>query len=289
MVREGVVIPAFRRVEFLHLCLEYVLGADEPPPEIVVVLDDHDDLDPSPEVVSYLEGRGSSGDVEVLRLSKHGYPGLSYCAMNSIMYGLVCGWDYTYYIEDDIMIAKDFFHWHREVRKHGDWFCSIGCQNHCETEIDDESDPLKFYSTSADYSALGVCFPAWAVQEIAFHATSEFWGDYKNYVVANFPNSRVLPQYYQQAGLIRRILEFGEGWESVFPCAPRGFHLGWCGQNCTGKPIPKGSFSERVDFVRSVMFDKEALNGLATKYKFMNPVNLDGGRRGPLTHHKHYP
>lgn len=285
---EGVIIPAYDRVEFLHLCLEHIHASDEPPSQIVVVVDNHKEAPPSDDVLDYLKRETESGNLNHIVLTPHSYPGLSYAVMNALIYGMVLGWDRVFYIEDDIMVARDFFRWHREIHRHGDWFCSVGCRNHCETKIEENPDPCAYYTTDADYSALGVCFPAWAVEQIALHAHPHYWTDTTRYVQQVFPNSRVAPMYSQQAGVIRRMIEANPEWRSAWPCVPRGYHLGWFGHNCKGDPIPPGSFDERVAFVRSVMQDADKLNEMSSREGFMHPVDLSGFPDCLPVHHRHY-
>jgi len=287
-MKEGVVIPAYNRVEFLQVCVDFIKAADNPPP-VVVVVDNHIGAPPSDEVVRLVRRMESSGDVEAVFLTPHPFKGLNYGIMNSLMVGLIRGWDLTFYVEDDVVVGEDFFDWHRAIHREGDWWASVSCRNHCETPVEVTDDPNHYYTTDADYTACGTCFPRASLKDIAEHAGPVYWDDPGAYVTERYPNSRVHRMYCMQAGLIRRIVEADPKKKTVWPCVPRSFHIGWYGHHCKGQPIPGNTREERVAFVLRAMKDPELLNDLAESHPNFTAVDT---RRKPMTKptfHKHYP
>ena len=284
---ELVVIPAYNRVEFLTLCVENILATSDHP-RILIVVDNHYDAPPSLEVVQYVDDLSGRSDVDYEILDPHTYVGLSHAIMSGMQLARDSGAEFVYYVEDDVMVSRDFFRWHRAARDLGSWFVSVACKNHCtESEKTLTPDLSSVYSTAYDYTALGACFHRESLGRILKFANSDYWGDTTAFVKRRFPKSKVLPQYSEQAGLIRRIMEEDDSLTSVWPHVPRGYHLGWYGKNCRGLPIPGDTPESRLLNLREIMFDKDTLNALATTHKFIDPVPLNDTKWDTLhlTHH----
>ena len=66
---------------------------------------------------------------------------------------------YIFMIEEDMLIANDFFKWHYEVQEAQDLFCSIASKNNNLNQNLILSPELnRYYTSHITYQSLGVCF-----------------------------------------------------------------------------------------------------------------------------------
>lgn len=292
-MNEIILIPAYNRIEFLTLCLENLLNADGKKPPILVCVDNHQGAPPSIEVVEFLEQlkQVPAYQLEYVILQPHNYAGLSHAIMSGMNLALhhQSRPDFVYYIEDDVMVGKDFFEWHRAVRDLGKWFVQVACKNHCtETKRKNSKDPNLLYTTDFDYTALGAGFHRDSICHILQHSTSVYWKNTGAYVQKMFPKSVIPTMYSEQAGLIRRVMEAEPRFKSVWPYLPRGFHAGFDGKNCKGKAIPGKTSRDRIDYLRGILQNKKKMNDLAITHKFIDPISLDAKPWTELKVDKHY-
>lgn len=203
----------------------------------------------------------------------------SYNVLNGMMAGAKHSTGLVYYIEEDIFLAKDFFRFHREVhRQQPDIFCSIGTKNN-NTSYDVTDDENSYYlSTNGDYQSLGSCFKKEVINEmIGRHFREEYFKDPVKHCTKHFPASSIGKFFVEQDGLIRRILE-QSGKATAFPHVPRGFHGGMYGYNRRDDQVKKMSIEQRVEKIKRVAFDKEALKKYvqhAEYYADSEPCRLD--------------
>lgn len=103
------------------------------------------------------------------------------------------------------------------------------------------------FSDSAYSSAAGVCFSRASieliVQKVATRAVLE-WIDRDH--------------HSQQDKEIQRLMT-AVGGRSVWPVVPRSHHEGWYGAGCTIATPPKGSLSERIEYIREVLNGKRQI------------------------------
>lgn len=272
MTTDAIVIPCYDRAEMLAVCIEYLNRCDEYRDLVkVFALDEHlgrkrhSSID---EMLGVIDGQPKA----VVLLNENSYHGNSYNVLTALMFAKYFG-RFIFYVEEDVMVAKDFFRWHYAVHAREELFCSVAVQNQ-NSHVTAPPDPSLYYISQTDYSALGVCFPSASLDLLEPHVTPEYFSNMIGYIRNRFPNSRFGMQFSEQDGLIRRIIE-ADQLRVAWPCVPRAFHLAWYGYNRDGRR-PLGLLADRIAQVKAIMFDKEEIDKRSGFYKDIIPCSLDG-------------
>jgi hypothetical protein len=179
------------------------------------------------------------------------------------------GFDFAFMVECDVMIARDFFAWHRHAQREFKPFASIGFTGVAIGKYMPPGD-MSCYKGPA-YTSLGVCLPRESLGRIAEHAKPEYYGDQHGYLDRMFPDSRWLGMNHSQDGCLSRIVEH-EKLFSVLPCRPRCFHAGYYGYNRSQSRKPKGTLEERIAEVGRVLASRDEL---VKDYKDCEPCELE--------------
>jgi hypothetical protein len=185
---------------------------------------------------------------------------------------------FVFLIEEDIMVARDFFRWHRDVHaQQSELFCSVAAKNH-NRNVSVSPDADAYYCSTADYCSWGVCIDRRVIKElIAPHMNMGYFRKPKRYLRRHFPASAVPLTFVEQDGLIRRIQEVSQK-SVVYPCVPRAYHAGFYGYHRAGGV--KGSLEDKVQQVAAVIYDVDAMRA-ATSHAGIAadsiPVTLAGG------------
>ncbi|MCC6807514.1 MAG: hypothetical protein IT381_08825 [Deltaproteobacteria bacterium] len=258
-----VVIPAWRRADFLALTLERIAAArhsDEH--HYFITLDRGFD----PEVLAVAQA-WKQKDVAVLaRTSDHGYYGNSFNVLEGFRYALGqaarLGSRLIYTIEEDVWVAKDFFAFSRQVHDAFSPFAFSASVNQPSTGTATETirkprEPEKVYGHPF-FQSYGASFAPSAVVEILKHATHDYYRDMGRYVVKSFPGTG--ERRWEQDGLITRVIG-AAGGETLYPYVPRAMHAGFHGYNRAGTPL-KGTLDERIAKLREM--DQAAMNRAAS-------------------------
>jgi len=169
---------------------------------------------------------------------------------------------YVFLVEEDIMVARDFFRWHRAVHAAaGPLFCSIGVKNP-NRRVNVPEEIGGYYLSDGDYCSPGVCFDKRVLQTmIAPHVNMAYFRRPKRYIRRHFPASTVGLGFVEQDGLIRRVQE--QSQQSIaYPCVPRAFHAGYYGYNRPGGL--DGSLQERVQRLADTIYDPAAMRAGAS-------------------------
>lgn len=278
-VKDAVLLPCWRRPEFLWHCLDNLALAQGSADLHVIV---------SPDT-------GYSPDVlDVVRCFKDRLPGLqirvppvapfrrtkqSANLLLGYLHAASLARRFVFMIEEDIMVARDFFRWHREVHASaGQLFCSIAARNpNRQLTLPDRLDG--YYLSRADYCSSGVCFDKQVLRTlIAPHLTQSYFRSPKKYIRRHFPASAIGLGFVEQDGLLRRIQEQSpccNEWPIAWPCVPRAFHAGFYGYNRPGAAA--GSVQERIVHLGRTIYDETAMRSAAGRPEFVEtnlPCNL---------------
>ena len=181
---------------------------------------------------------------------------------------------FVFLIEDDLMIARDYFRWHRAVHEAGErLFCSIASSNP-NRAVAVPAEPEGFYLTSGDYCSIGVCFDRQVLREwVAPHVNMAYFRRPKRYLRRLFPDSRVPLGFAEQDGLLRRIQK-RSGLAIAYACLPRVFHAGFYGYNRAGGL--SGDWRQRVAALGEIIYSPEAMRSAASRPEWVDqPVNLE--------------
>ena len=267
------IIPTFRRPEMLFLCLEHVAACAESKDDldIWVCVDEHQGQSANVALVRRVTEKFPGLRITIKQRTPHKYPGNSYNILTAYKEAFNTTAEYVLLVEDDVLIAPDFFRWHYAVQKQSDWFCSIAVKNLRWKDAPTHADPSAYYSTTNDYASLGVCFRRDKLAPIVAHANHGYFADMAGYLAKHFPPSK---EFTEQDGLIQRVLAQVKGL-TVFPTVPRAQHVGWYGYHRGTGVRPDGTLEERVRQVRLVLNNPEHLrNHIKDPFADVEPYQL---------------
>jgi hypothetical protein len=270
-----VLIPCWRRPEFLWHCLDNLTRADGLA---------------GMEILFRLDSGYSPESLEVIRSYSNQLPHFEIDHPPSCPYrrtkqsaNVLLGFlraakrarRFVHLIEEDIMVARDYFRWHHAVHDAaGSLFCSIAVRNPNRT-VTGSSEVEGYYLSGADYCSHGVCFDKTIIKElIAPHVNMRYMSRPKSYLRRQFPSSVVGLGFVEQDGLIRRIQERGP-LPIAYPCVPRAFDAGFYGYNRPGGVT--GSLQERIGRLSEIIYDPERMRHAALRPEYLAsslPINL---------------
>ncbi len=270
-----VVVPCWRRPEFLWHCLENLTRAEGI--ESVHVLF-RPDVGYAAETLGVIDAFASRlPSYEVLpakpcpfrrtKPSANFLLGLLHAAQRTR--GLV------YLVEEDIMVGRDFFRWHRGVHAQAPpLFCSIPVRNpNRRLDVAERIDG--YYLSSGDSCSNGACYPAEVLRCcIAPHVNMAYLARPKRYLRRRFPDSAVGLGFVEQDGLIRRIQE-RSAWPIAWPCTPRAFHAGFFGarggwQNFRRPDLLGDTLPERVRLLQQTIYSAEGMSRVIDRPEFLD-------------------
>src|ERR1700692_2677356 len=259
--RDVVVLPCWRRPEFLWHCLDNLTRADGIG---------------SVQVLFRADTGHSPENIDVIHAFADRLPGFQISLPEPCPFrrtkqsaNLLLGYlraaaqsrQYVFVVEEDTMVARDFFRWHRAVHgAAGPLFCSIAASNPNRiVTLPDE--PEGYYLSSGDFCSSGVCFDRHRLHSlVAPHVNMGYFRRPKNYLRRHFPASAVGLGFVEQDGLLRRIQE-GSSLSIAYPCVPRAFDAGFYGYNRPGEVA--GSIRDRIQLLTDTIYNPVAMRKLA--------------------------
>ena len=282
MTRDIILIPTYARPEYLFLCLEHIAASmtNGTPREIWVIQDRH--TQPLPnlecqrlETPKVVEAFANVLNLRFIERPPHPYWGNPCNFLEAYKEAYATDARYVYLIEDDVLVAPDFFRWHEAVQRRGDYFVTVGW--HCirNKDVRKSTDPTEYIETTCDYSSIGVCWRREKLAAIVRHATPRYYGDLQGYCAATFPNNPIpRGQWTEQAGLImRELLQDKDSRLVAWPSLPRAAHVGAYGYHRPqGQRFP-GDLQERVKALRQATADAGQLARMVNDpYRDIEPL-----------------
>jgi len=274
--RDVVLVPCWRRPEMLWHCLDNLCRADGIEQlHVIFRADSGHDPDNLAVIHSFAHLLGSF-EVQSAPVCPYQRTRLSANILLGYLYAAAAARRWVFLVEEDIMVARDFFRWHQSVHaRRANLFCSIGVRNHNRPALP-PADPAGYYLSHADYCSWGVCFDrSVLLQRLPEHVATAYFSHPKRYLRRHFASSSVALAYVEQAGLIRRLQE-SSMQPIAYPAVPRAFHAGFYGRNRAG--ALSGSLGERVLRLQGLIYDRAAMRGLALTEQYARdsePVRLD--------------
>lgn len=185
--------------------------------------------------------------------------------------------EFVFMIEEDVFVSGDFFRWHYAVHEQEpDIFCSIGTANN-NTHVETTGDPGTYYLIRNDYQSLGVGFRKETVAYFLKETRYDYFSDPIGYCADKFPDSNVNRFHVEQDGLIRRIIE-RDGAQVAFPHRPRGYHAGFYGMHRAPRvDVGALSFTEQMEYVKETAFSPDQMRVSVQHpsfYEDSQPVDL---------------
>jgi hypothetical protein len=273
--KDVVLLPCWTRPEFLWHCIDNLSQADGIE-NIHVIF--RPDTGFAPDILDVIRSQGQR-----LASFEIQYPPVCPFRRTKQSANVLLGYlhaarktrQFVFLIEEDIMVTRDFFRWHRDVHaQQPELFCSIAAKNH-NRDVTPPPNVDGYYSSTGDYCSWGVCMDRRVIKElIAPHVNMRYLRKPKRYLRCNFPDSAVSLSFVEQDGLIRRIQE-GSQRSLVYPCLPRAYHAGFYGYNRPGGV--EGSLADRVRQIASIIYNVDAMRAAARHGDFAAdsiPVSL---------------
>jgi hypothetical protein len=270
-----VLIPCWRRADFLTVTLRHVVAAASARKHYVVFLAD---VGASPGVLRVAQRCPLRHEIVMarerpMRGNSHNILG-GYAYASAIAPKLKA--NLVYLIEEDIWIGRDFFAFHEAAHACQRSFFVSGVRNQNDLRALPH-DRSRIYLDSR-YQSLGVSFRVESLPRITAHHCPEYYAAPQDYVARRFPSSRLGEYFWEQDGLIGRVIE-DERLAGIYPFVPRAYHAGFIGYNRSGRAFG-GSLERRVAKLES-MTDDEA-NDRAHQYKDIRSCDLTRRRVPPL-------
>lgn len=276
--RDIVVIPCWRRPEFLWHCLDNLAQA-EGIERLHVLFRADTGFDPAIlQVIQEFAPKLVSHEVNTPVPCPYRRRKQSANLLGGYLMGAAATRRYVFMVEEDVMVARDFFRWHYAVHaSQPRLFCSTAARN-TKRAIAASSDPEIYYLTSGDYCSLGVCLERSIISELlAPHVTLRYFANPRRYCEHQFAASGISADDVEQDGLIRRVQECaGDAHPIAFPYRPRAFHAGFFGSDRRG--AIEGTLAERIRRVGEVIYNSEAMLRAAERadnFEDSMPVPLD--------------
>lgn len=281
---ELVIVPAWRRPEFLLACLSRLRATHEQGRQYLLALD----RGHTPQVAEIASEFRHSLGTRAVRVVKqrHNYRGNSYNVLEA--YKLAAAYrsvELVHLVEEDILVASDYFSFHRQAHAlapHA--FAVSACRNqYYPLGLEPADDPTAVW-LHGSYQSLGVSFQAANIRRFTTHAAIPYYRAPGRYCQRVWPASAVLPGHCEQDGLINRVRESG-GWSTVYPATPRAYHAGFYGYNRGGPGWSADenalSISGRAELLLAL--DGQQLNGRNPAYKDYATTALDNHDRPPVS------
>jgi len=223
MQGEVVLVPCYKRNEFLYSCLSRIRRIE---PEIPILV---------------FPDRGTWKDrllleicrqfnARVIHVPVHNFYGNSYNVMEAYRFAYNGGASRVYMIEDDVMVHADFFKWHRRMHEENPdrIFAAMGWIFNHYAPIEE----MELYQPWL-YS-IGLSFERKKLRKIVEHATPLYYEDMTGYLLKNFKDNALNASFgiahYEQDGLLQRILN-DDHTQVICPGIAKCSHLGAYGYN----------------------------------------------------------
>lgn len=272
-----VCIPAFSRPDFLEVCLDHIVKADD--------FDKHKylfclDYGYNPDVIKVINKYPLMAAAMKVPDNHLKEGKQSYNVINGLIIAAEVSDDKVYYIEDDCLIAKDFFTFTGGVVEKEDVYCCIASMSDRPT-IKAVNDENCYYvkENDNDYRGIGVCFSTAKLNEyLKPHHDMRYYRNIKGYCLKYFPDSILKGQWTEQDGLQRRIIEKNK-LKVAFSSVPRCFHAGFYGYHRSVKvAYDILSHEDKVKFIYDHVFDLEKVKSISNNTDWISdsiPVNLN--------------
>lgn len=273
-MRHHVIIPAWRRPEFLWACLHRLRLADRPGVSYAITLDRMHSV-PVATIAQEFRRQLGRHRVGINRRGSHPWRGNSYNVLEAYREALaVRDAELIHLVEEDIFVGADYFDYHEQAHALAPVFAVSACRNQNEG-IHPAHDPVSAYR-HASYQSLGVSFRPDTIRHAVNHAGVDYYRDPGRYCREVFPASVIPPGHCEQDGLINRVRE-ATGGSTIYPCTPRAYHAGFYGYNRRGGwGQERGSAAQLGRTLLAMSADE--LNTRARHYKDHSTANLDEPR-----------
>jgi hypothetical protein len=300
-VKGIVIVPCWRRADFLWACLDRLLQAHgwEQYEYLISI-----DRDPSPEVVevahayrSEFAGAPDGSPIQIITPGSHQFSGNSFNLLNAYRVASEKTNGLVVMVEEDVMVSRGFLRWTEAAHALvPDCFGVSACRDQ-NAPLPDAlaqradprtgvGDPRSWVYERPTYQSLAVSFRAEVVRRFVQMVTPDYFADPVETLAKWFPVSRIPKPQAEQDGFIGRVLEDwvnGVDWTGmIYPVVPRASHYGFVGYNRSGgMPLYDGTPAERGRRILA-MTDVELNQRADARFRDITPCDLDAVEAAPL-------
>jgi hypothetical protein len=198
--------------------------------------------------------------------------------------------DYVLFQADDIVVHKTFFKFYDTLINQID----IDRVSTCTTAIYKEAGDLNLVYKGHFYDAAGAFITKHFHENyIKPCSVPHFYENKPKFVTAldaryqehwkpnksgDYKYKYGMAEHHQQAGLINRLVDVAyiqEGWHTLKVDVSRVRNIGFYGRNRPGGQLRGNTYEERLEFLRSVVNDKDAIYKLTGTKQYADYVNFD--------------
>lgn len=182
---------------------------------------------------------------------------------------------YVHVIEEDVMVARDYFQFHHLAQRTFQPFVVTACESfYLMGQGLRATHEKESVYTMERYQGPNASFRRVCLEKLLHDAKPEYFADPVRYVSKRFPESQIGHGGGEQDILISNILA-QERKAMLYPFMPRAYHAGWYGMTRDGF-IPRGNLDERIMGVRYALRVPVAIESMNNTVYDVKPVPLDG-------------
>lgn len=252
-------IPVWRRAEFLHFCLDNLVKTGDLATVHIVLKPDSGHSSETIEMIDRWAPQLPSWEIASCLPSRNPTTKQSLNLLSGYLYAAKQSTGLVWMIEEDVMVGRDFFKYHRALHKQERLFCSLSTRNH-NRSVGAGGNSSNYYLSTNDFCSLGVVFRREVIEDhIAPHVNDNYLQHPRAYCDAYWPEAKeqgIHPGHVEQDGLIRRIQTTSD-LPTAYPCVPRAFHAGWYGYN--RHRSVDGPLNKRIETVGRTIYDPAAM------------------------------
>ena len=291
-----VIVPTWRRPDFLWACLHRLLQCDGIRDYgIVLSIDRSSDPEIDRVAMALVAKTGAGGlyDGQKIRIrvvEPHHYHGNSYNVLGAYRYAAAVTSGLVILLEEDIFVARGFLRYHEAAHVAApSCFCVSACQDQNAPLPDSlaRGDSATVYERPT-YQSLGVSFQAAVVRHFLaiLDDLPNYFAEPTETLASRFPDTKIPRPQAEQDGFLGRVLE---EWVvqhgalgAIYPVVPRAFHAGFHGYNRSGgKPLYDGTAEDRGRRLLA-MTELEMNDRADSRYRDIRVCPLDVQEREPL-------
>lgn len=229
-----VIVPAWRRADFLHACLSRLAVADDGNARYLIAMDRKGDLPRNTLVVNAFARLVGEHRVTT-RVAQHHYHGNSYNILTAYALAVNTHADLVHLVEEDVFVGSDYLSYAREAHALVPAaFAVSACQNQ-NLLAQPDPNPGAVYLDPA-YQSLAVSFTRETLRLVLREAREAYYRNPVQYCRRRFPKTKIPAANAEQDGLLHRVAE-ERGLSTVYPCSPRAYHAGFIGYHRDGEPL----------------------------------------------------
>lgn len=276
-MKEIVIVPAWRRPDFLAATLERLRAADEGHQHYWISLDRRFDKQVG-QIANQFVYKFGPVRVKVLQ-RMHPYQGNSFNVLRSYEEAIKAGYEMIHLVEEDIFVADDYFAYHRAAHQLvPNVFAVSGARNQ-NYPGDPDPEPGAIY-LAPQYQSVAVSFRAEMLASVMKHAVSSYYHNPIKYCRRAFPRTRIPVGNAEQDGLINRVVEASNA-RIAYPTVPVAYHAGFMGYHRNGEPALVPGKSVQAAATELLSMDAAELNRRAHSYPDHQVVDVHAKHTPP--------